>query len=406
MAYMTPSSDLPFDCSTKSCPRGYICVKDVWNDKRKRPMLDPRTQQPKSCNVEYKQTCPRGFHCILNSEKNKFFCCGTVNRTETCPEGAKLVRFPITGEPMGCSSDTQCLKESACHHPDPFRTGLCCRNLNNCTIEINMTNRTVFNYTALIYCLVITVLFKPMLIGAGFTFSSNQPYIDEHRIFCSTNKSCPFSQFCIRRDSDRVGICCGYRKLVRDISTTKSKQNSPFKCPNDLVMLTDIRTNKAQICNSQLPCPAPYHCTTTNQQSLKHICCASLEALFRICEDGTVPLVINSTSYSCQSNSCPLGYKCVETICCPVKGQYYFDTQQQKCLPFKYRICDLQANAFIDEEACAKTCLAKGTYGINEIISKENNARQGKNNNIREHASTFNVNEETIRTYLHRLGKR
>lgn len=146
IVYRTSNSDEPFDCSFKSCPRGYSCIQDIWNKEKKvccgapnfgrlwkywlfwekisefhafmmwrltscmpcehiflaarcnfvysyfagvcpsdqRPLLDPRTQQPRLCIPNQPSSCPNDFLCIYNDEKNTYYCCGEAARVGLC----------------------------------------------------------------------------------------------------------------------------------------------------------------------------------------------------------------------------------------------------------------------------------------------------------------------------------
>ncbi|CAI4229171.1 unnamed protein product [Auanema sp. JU1783] len=414
--YQTTTSSEIFDCSTKSCPRGYSCVGDVWNPARRiccgsqnfgvcrigqRSFIDYRTQQPMTCNPNLKTSCPIGFHCLLNQQKNNYYCCAEDISIATCPDGSKISRIQTTGDPQGCSSDDQCPRNSKCHRPDRYRSGVCCQYLDNVCPptfiydeelsegqpECSPLDRETCDHRRQSVCLFSEKKNrfvccrrenrKTVTVDKCPRGSQQDPL----RIFCTQDKPCPSSHFCVRRDSDRVGICCSHPTLSREkptSTTTASPSLAKYKCPNNLVAFVEGKTSDPQKCHALQPCPSPFVCTPTSFSSSVRICCASPKKLTSVCKEGTLPISIDGIQYSCKIKSCPPGYDCNDDVCCPTKHtacteppfmgtestdafSYFYDVESKGCQEFDYRGCNPSANTFIDHESCMTMCLTPTT---------------------------------------------
>ncbi|KAF8357982.1 hypothetical protein PRIPAC_92977, partial [Pristionchus pacificus] len=250
MAYHPSSSDLPFDCSHKSCPRGYVCATDPFSNERKlccgapnmgvcpsnqRPLLDYRNQRPLTCTSLKANDCPARFRCTFNAERSEHFCCGEHHENQLCPSGARLLRLPSTSSSIGCNGDSFCPSGGACHRPHSFQTGVCCSNLDNVcppmfTLERSLTDEKECSPFVVHSCsdsAKVVCLFSEKLDRfvccrrdshknseeKGARCPPNTVQDDAHTT-CSSSTVCPPPFFCIRQNSERSGVCCKHPRAV------------------------------------------------------------------------------------------------------------------------------------------------------------------------------------------------
>ncbi|CAD6188190.1 unnamed protein product [Caenorhabditis auriculariae] len=425
--YQASNADSPFDCTLQSCPRGYSCVRDAWDSNKavccgasnlgicpseQHPMLEPRTQQPTDCVPNKPESCPPDFQCIFNDVRNQHFCCRTINRIEKCPKGGRVSTWTATAEPVGCVVDEQCPDQAQCYSPVVYSLGLCCSSTDDVCPptftyerekserkECSPLDRNSCSIDRQSICLLSERLDRfvccrrEVRLVNAIEKCPRGSVFESQRITCDPETPCPSTHFCVKRVSDRTGICCRHPKIAerkrttrRYITTTAPKSSEP-SCPTGQFPLSDATGYMA--CDLLNECPKDYKCTI--QKNGLKTCCG--KHVNDVCENGASPL---PDSQGC--DDCPIGYVCQNEYCCPdddfscsssfeigktcsreaTSKRFYFDAGSATCRPFTFGGCDGNANNFFTREACLSTCVRRSLPEIVPSFLPDQPAATGK----------------------------
>uniref|UniRef100_A0A914D6Y1 Uncharacterized protein n=1 Tax=Acrobeloides nanus TaxID=290746 RepID=A0A914D6Y1_9BILA len=415
MVYRVGQETEPFDCSKHSCPHGFMCVADVSNLQKsvccgslnlgvcpsgQTAYIDEKSSKPATCSSDRPGDCPNGYFCVFNKERNKFFCCTISNYKDLkCPAGMTPAENPITHDPMGCTLDSQCPPGGKCHREEhPHLTGICCFTGAVCpptfVLDVEKTNEGECNPLTPSSCSAerhSVCLFSETMDRFVCCRRESRPQIslqtcpgkmvrDPKKRHCSINELCPPSYNCIRRNYDRVGICCRHKRTPIIIPML-------LECPLKEVPLKD-ESGKVRLCSDRNQCPFGYKCLlSVSAGSRSRICCPESSATETRCPDGLQPLSTEGNVQSCSMAACPTGYKCQKhsEICCPTIEfacteplyvgtkcpraypieRWYYHSQTGRCQPFIFQGCTPSANNFNNEHACHRVCV-DGKFGVQQ----------------------------------------
>ncbi|CAI5445734.1 unnamed protein product [Caenorhabditis angaria] len=413
IVYQPSNLDEPFDCSLKSCPRHFSCAKHVWNDRKRvcsstqHPMIEYSSQQPMTCTPNSPISCPIGFQCTYSSIRSLYFCCRDIEKLDKCMKGSRPEIWQSTAEPRSCSKDSQCPLSTGCYTPIPFTSGLCCASVDDVCpatfiyepeksigLECSPLDRLSCGNDGQSVCLYsepkgrfvccrrearqLTTLAKcppgsiPELI----------------RTHCDPEIPCPKTHFCMKKSSDRSGICCRHPNLkrlptliTRKIATaTRKPRPIRGKCPrSEKIYRVD---GYIKDCLSDDDCPEFYKCTSQSNGRVA-ICCGF--DMQDICPTRVFPTIrVQKCAH------CGVGYECHRNYCCPQKdlvcsspppqqidsqnnpkiptvSRYFYDSETNTCHSFEYLPAngirsDQPQNHFYDHESCIEMCVYSSAF--------------------------------------------
>uniref|UniRef100_A0AC35F376 BPTI/Kunitz inhibitor domain-containing protein n=1 Tax=Panagrolaimus sp. PS1159 TaxID=55785 RepID=A0AC35F376_9BILA len=241
---------------------------------------------------------------------------------------------------------------------------------------------------------------------------------DPKKRLCSSNNICPPNYNCIRRNYDRIGICCRHRRTPSTIALA-------LRCPfHELPFRDEFGT--VRLCSAMNTCPSGYRCELSQTLGTKSsICCkdptliedtscshnllplstegniqsclnaacpsgyeCSQNNVYTNCSHNLLPLSTEGNIQSCSNAACPSGYECSQNnVCCPTEEfacteplyvgtkcatevpseRWYFHATTGRCQPFVFQGCTPSANNFPDEETCHKLCVTSKKRGSKSI---------------------------------------
>ncbi|CAD5222287.1 unnamed protein product [Bursaphelenchus xylophilus] len=399
--YKDKAEDPPLDCSRAPCPSGFVCVADLTNPEKsvccgtlnmgvcpegQGVFIDERSQTPQTCAND-RSDCPFGYLCVFNERRNKFYCCApNIYDQLKCPPGLDPAKSPTTDQIIGCSVDAQCIPGSKCHKSNgEHQSGLCCLTGPPCppTFLLDVEqSRKLCNPLKSATCPdgISVCLYSDILERFVCCKRTHRPFKelgkcpgemmrDSENRQCSQSELCPPSFNCIRRNFDRVGICCRHKNSINVVSY-------PMKCSNGGKPYRDA-AGLNQICNDQIKCPEGYKCQLSESPGSKtRLCCLEPKKIIS-CPSNLLPLSADGVEQNCNQSQCPAGYKCNEGICCPTEEfacsvqfyagvhcgnakpqqRWYFHSATGRCQPFVYNGCTPSANNFADEKTCSRLCV-------------------------------------------------
>uniref|UniRef100_A0AC35UHE2 Kunitz/Bovine pancreatic trypsin inhibitor domain protein n=1 Tax=Rhabditophanes sp. KR3021 TaxID=114890 RepID=A0AC35UHE2_9BILA len=341
----------------------YCCKNTNYELEESRDIVCPGTQVtlfdknalPKTCVLNQKNSCPRGFTCSLIGLKSSR-CCGSS---------------------FGCSPNSA---ESG------FETGL---------INHNKTSPALRYYYDRISgsCRI----FKHTLIGGNFnsfrTLEQCEGFCLESQCinggiplrrsvantYCSTLinqniNTCGESYSCSHSNLNGNSICCPTKEVVcSGIDEHMVSAGNPcFHKSLSILRYYFSPEQKTCLPFQYFGCNGNHHfvskteCLRTCVASFEHVC------------NGMAPLFApNHDIQECSEESeCPDGYRCKNRTCCPelqyacqslvslgnscdkqkAQKMYYFDEEKADCLSFLFNGCGGNANRFYTKSACLNAC--------------------------------------------------
>ncbi|KAI6201287.1 Arginine kinase [Aphelenchoides besseyi] len=370
-------TDDPFDCTNTSCPPGFICVVDLTNLDRniccgnvnmglcpegQGVYVDSRTHKPKTCDGDHSNDCPVGYLGMFNKDRRKFYCCSPNNfktpfekkHADERASGLQHRSTMCTGHGPACPPtfilDVE-LSRTVC---DPIKSPTCGDSLS--------------------VCLHSDVLERFVCCKRGLKTTQELKECPGKMI--QVKDLCLPNFYCIRRNFDRVGICCGSNRTSHAIAT-------PLQCPLNTKPYKDS-IGQLKICNDQISCPKPYKCHLSETVgSRTRVCCLEVQVKVARCPHKLLPLLTEGGQF-CKDpkTSCPPGYFCHDNeFCCPTpdfacsvpfhsglkceKGvpqqRWFFHSPTGRCQPFTYLGCSPSANNFADNISCYRLCVSSET---------------------------------------------
>ncbi|XP_076444542.1 papilin-like isoform X1 [Babylonia areolata] len=126
----------------------------------------------------------------------------------------------------------------------------------------------------------------------------------------------------------------------------------------------DIRVANCHKGPITVVCPAGYHCTNSSNQDFLFCCRNKVQHCFPPCKPGER---CDTNPINCLVPPCPPTPRCVRQDVClepkvigPCEGsfpRFYYDSKDNRCLPFNYGGCQGNGNNFEKLEECVETCL-------------------------------------------------
>ncbi|EFO86724.1 hypothetical protein CRE_04847 [Caenorhabditis remanei] len=415
VVYQPSNLDEPFDCSLKTCPRHFSCVRNVWDETKnvccgspnfgvcsstQHPMLLFSTQQPMSCTPNSQNSCPLSFQCTYSSIRMLYFCCRDIEKIDKCLQGSRPEIWQSTAEPRACSRDSQCPSTTSCFAPTPFSSGLCCARIDEicpatfiydeqkssdgqCSpLEKNTCGRD--GQSVCLYSDVKNRFVCCRREARQIQALAKCPpgsIMELTKTYCDPENPCPKTHFCMKKSTDRKGICCRHPSLkrvmpmkTRKAGATSRKQTSRYRCPKgEKILKID---GEAKNCEVDADCPEFYKCTSQGASSTYQSICCGLD-INEICPTRVYPAIRVQ-----KCSMCAIGYECHKNYCCPQKEvacsqpipelnndkdsdesiiRYYYDSETNTCHSFNYlRIIGQSSTAqnhFSDHSSCIDMCV-------------------------------------------------
>uniref|UniRef100_A0A1I7TM29 BPTI/Kunitz inhibitor domain-containing protein n=1 Tax=Caenorhabditis tropicalis TaxID=1561998 RepID=A0A1I7TM29_9PELO len=411
VVYQPSNLDEPFDCSLKTCPRHFSCVKNVWDETKnvccgspnfgvcsstQHPMIMFSSQQPMSCTPNTQNSCPLGFQCTYSSIRMLYFCCRGIERIDKCLQGSRPEIWQSTAEPRACSRDSQCHSTTSCFTPIPFSSGLCCARIDEiCPAtfiydeekssdgQCSPLEKNTCGRDGQSVCLFSDL--KNRFVCCRREARQIQALakcppgsiMELTKTYCDPESPCPKTHFCMKKSSDRKGICCRHPSLkrvmpmkTRRIGASSRKQTSRNRCPKGEKILKV--EGEVKECRIDDDCPEFYKCISQGQSSV----CCGLD-ITEICPTRVYPAIRVQ-----KCSMCAVGYECHKNYCCPQKEvacaqpipelnneeesedsivRFYYDSETNTCHSFNYRKGDAQSstaqNHFSDHSSCIEMCV-------------------------------------------------
>ncbi|CAB63320.3 BPTI/Kunitz inhibitor domain-containing protein [Caenorhabditis elegans] len=408
--YQPSNLDEPFDCSLKTCPRHFSCVKSVWDETKnvccgspnfgvcsstQHPMLLFSTQQPMTCTPNSQNSCPLGFQCTYSSIRMLYFCCRDIVRIDKCLQGSRPEIWQSTAEPRACSRDAQCPSTTSCYAPTPFSSGLCCASIDEvCPAtfiyeeeksgneQCSPLEKNTCGQDGQSVCLYSDV--KARFVCCRREARQIQALakcppgsiVELTKTYCDPENPCQKTHFCMKKSTDRKGICCRHPSLkrvmplrTRKLGVVSRKQTPRYRCPKGDKVLK-LNGDVFQ-CTTTDDCPEFHKCTAQGSVSI----CCGLE-IQDICPTRVYPSIRVQ-----KCSMCGAGYECHKNYCCPQKEvacaqpipeleeesddsllRYYYDSETNTCHSFNfYRKGNAHGataqNHFADHTACIEMCV-------------------------------------------------
>ncbi|CAI2349776.1 unnamed protein product [Caenorhabditis sp. 36 PRJEB53466] len=420
--YQPSNLDEPFDCSLKTCPRHFSCVKSVWDETKnvccgspnfgvcsstQHPMLEFSSQQPMTCTPNTQNSCPMGFQCTYSSIRMLYFCCRDIQRIDKCLQGSRPEIWQSTAEPRSCSRDSQCPMSTSCFTPIPFSSGLCCARTDEVCpatfiyeeeksggVPCSPLEKNDCGSDGQSVCLYSDVKAKFVCCRRearqiqALAKCPPGSLLELQKTYCDPENPCPKTHFCMKKSTDRKGICCRHPSLKRanpirtrklgqgPFGTTTRKLLLKSRCPKgEKLFKVD---GEPKQCGADEDCPEFYKCTSQTNGG-QPICCGL--DITEICPTKVYPAIKVK-----KCSLCAVGYECHKNYCCPQKEvacaqpipfdfssgnseddpqnptRYYYDSETNTCHSFTYipqrKLTDSQAqNHFADHESCIDMCV-------------------------------------------------
>ncbi|PAV55962.1 hypothetical protein WR25_14492 isoform B [Diploscapter pachys] len=324
----------------------------------------------RECLINEHNSCPKDYLCRFNPVKNRYFCCGSINKNY-CPMGRAPYKDQMTLYPMrctmhatasGCADGFECMSDvksalqgyccsvsDICPHKEEYFVDESSGMPRSCTIGHFVACPAGYSCMAQFDGLVgYCCRGQPQMSASDGCPPGQVSYFERNEVVScdpfnlAVNQGCPPTFSCQWSVRMQRYQCCGADPLPPPIETgyfcqfsTQNKQfqccGIPSDCPTDMVAFVGI-SGEAQACsmNGGSACPEGFACV--KGKTGLELCCAGGE----VCDASEVSvngvcMPKRAVGLSCEDTvQCQGDSTCERGICkCPKKTKEI----AQQCIP-------------------------------------------------------------------------
>jgi hypothetical protein len=169
VVYLNPNSQVPITCNDEmqnNCPRNFHCVYDSLTDQNvccgatdmgvcpdgEKAYINAMDMSVRECLINEQASCPIDYLCRFNPQKNRYFCCSSVSKSQFspsillnnvirdlvgyCPIGRAPFKDHLSHQPVRCTMNIMssgCADGYSCQSElSGALQGYCCSVNGNC----------------------------------------------------------------------------------------------------------------------------------------------------------------------------------------------------------------------------------------------------------------------------------